>query len=70
MSIQKTQTEGRVNVALGQQSLTELARLAKKHGTSRGSLARAFIQDGMERLKSGKIEVAAGVSVIPNKATP
>ena len=63
MSEMKPQTEGRVNVALGPQKLAELARLAKKHGTSRGSLARAFILEGIDRIKSGQIEVAAGVNL-------
>lgn len=65
MSDMKPPNEGRVNVALGLPKLKELATMAKKNGTSRGALARAFILDGMERIKSGKVEVAAGVNLNP-----
>jgi hypothetical protein len=67
MSETKAQNEGRVNVALGPVKLAELARLAKKHGTSRGALARAFILEGIDRIKSGQIEVAAGVNLNPKQ---
>lgn len=65
MSETKLKSEGRVNVALGPIKLAELARLAKKHGTTRGSLARAFILEGIDRIKTGQIEVAAGVNLTP-----
>jgi hypothetical protein len=63
---QTTKTnEGRVNVALGPAKLAELDKLAKKNGTSKGGLARAFILDGMERMKSGEIAISAGVNITP-----
>ena len=65
MSETKSQNEGRVNIALGPAKLAELARLAKKHGTSRGSLGRAFIIEGIDRVKSGQLEVASGVNLNP-----
>ena len=55
--------EGRVNVALGPAKLAELDKLAKKNGTSKGGLARAFILDGMDRMKSGEIAISAGVNI-------
>ena len=65
MSETKSPNEGRVNVALGPQKLAELAKMSKKHGTTRGALARAFILEGIDRIKSGQIEVAAGVNITP-----
>jgi phage gp16-like protein len=55
--------EGRVNVAIGPVRIKELSTLAKKHGTSKGALARAFILDGVDQLKSGSIEIQSGVII-------
>ncbi len=65
MSETKLQNEGRVNIALGPQKLKELATLAKKHSTSRGALGRAFIIEGIDRVKTGQLEVASGVNLNP-----
>lgn len=54
-----------VGVDIGPRQLTELAAAAKKAGTSRGALARAFILAGLESLKNGQLEIAAGVNLLP-----
>jgi hypothetical protein len=65
MSKTKPPIEGRVNVALGTDRIAELASLAKTVGTSRGAIARELIFNGLDRVKSGRITISAGVKITP-----
>ena len=67
MSKTKLSNEGRVNIALGPAKLSELAKLAKKNATTRGALGRALILQGIDRINSGEIQVAAGVNLNPKQ---
>jgi hypothetical protein len=63
MSTKPKNIEGRVNVALGHPRLKELSTMAKKASASKGALAKAFINNGIDRVKSGEIEILAGVTI-------
>ena len=47
--------QGTINVALGHERFKQISELARKHGISKGALAKALIFYGLDKVQSGDL---------------